>query len=165
MTTDIMTAAGRALAPVERRAIQAVASQVKHAFGDKLAELEKQYEAGAKNPVMWASDAAGLPPLRLSDLSAHQITELGKLRDSTEKLEAVLVKKMLESMDKALKQQSDAGPLGDMAKDMYRENFSEEIASKSLLGLSRELFQQLSNVYLGQEAVNRPKTPTTGEKQ
>lgn len=152
MTTEFNI--NRLLNQVERRALNALADTTQQEFGKTLDAMAKAAggDSVKKNPVVYVQPF-GNPPqaIHADDLSEKQIHDLGQLKDSAEKLEAVLVKNMLESMEKASPKESMGGEMGDMAKDMFRDSYSQEISVKNSLGLATTLFKQLSKVYLGQE--------------
>jgi len=155
----------RALSAVQIRAVNALVGTAKAEFGKLL-----DGAMNTENPVVYAiGKAPNMIQLKLKDLGEQQIAEIGKLKESTEQLEAVLVKKMIETMEQALPKNKMDGPMGDLAKDMFRDTFSNEIAVKNSMGISQQLFKQLSKLYLSQhttlaspkaEATATPETKT-----
>jgi Rod binding domain-containing protein len=148
----------KALSAVQIRAVNELVGTAKAEFGKLLDGAIDQ-----ANPVVYAiGKAPNMIQLKLGDLGEKQLAEIGKLKESTEQLESVLIKKMIETMEQALPKNKMDGPMGDLAKDMFRDTFSKEISVKNSMGISQQLFKQLSKLYLSQQtALVSQKAETT----
>ncbi|MCE9557619.1 MAG: hypothetical protein K8R88_01580 [Armatimonadetes bacterium] len=89
--------------------------------------------------------------LKLNDLRQETVTQLGKLKEATEQLEGVLVKQLLETMQKSTPKNQFDGPMGDFAKDMFNQSMGDESGRKGLFGVGQTVFSQLSRPILNQE--------------
>lgn len=86
--------------------------------------------------------------LKLKDLNEDAIRDLGKLRDSSEKLEGALVKQMLEAMQRTLPKNPLDGQMTQFAKDMMNQSLADDMGAKGTLGLGSILFRDMSNTIL-----------------
>jgi len=102
--------------------------------------------------------------LREEDIDSGVRMQLGKLKESSEQLEGVLVKQMFETMQKSTPKNELDGPMGDFAKDLFNQTISDESGRKSLIGVGRIVFEQLSRPILNQE-IARLQFMTNGEKK
>jgi Rod binding domain-containing protein len=102
--------------------------------------------------------------LKESDLDSGVRAQLGKLKESSEQLEGVLVKQMFETMQKSTPKNELDGPMGDFAKDLFNQTLSEESGRKGLIGIGRVVFEQMSRPILNQE-VARIQFSQNGDKK
>ena len=112
-------------------------------FGQELSKIEDQV-------VLKLNSSDRSAELKMSDLDKTARTELGRLKASTERTEAMLVKQLFDTMQKSLGKSEFEGPMSDMARDMMHQSMSEDLAKNGSLGISKTLFDQMSEVILRQ---------------
>lgn len=126
--------------------------------------LKKNTQPGGEATLFRVKLGETMVMLKESDLDSGVRHQLGKLKESSEQLEGVLVKQMFETMQKATPKNELDGPMGDFAKDLFNQTLSDESGRKSLIGIGRVVFEQLSRPILNQE-IARIQFQQNGEKK
>ena len=112
-------------------------------FSEALSKIEDQV-------VLKLNSGDRAAELKVSDLDKTARTELGRLKASTERTEAMLVKQLFDTMQQSHGKSELEGPMSDMARDMMHQSMSEDLAKNGSLGISKTLFDQMSEVILRQ---------------
>jgi hypothetical protein len=150
-----------------RRAVNWLSQTVKQDFSTEFdAALAKSGQPKEdQNPVLYRFKVGGTEKvLRASDLTPEGLTQLGKLQESAEKLEAVLVKQVLAAMEQASQSSSGKEGMGGMGHDLYVEQISQEMASTGSVGLAKIISQQLSKAFVSSEAAKLVASQTEVKK-
>jgi len=134
---------------VERRAIDALRA----AFDQEM--------SNHTNPVVFRKQLAGKEvELRLDDLNQTVKSEIVKLRDSSEKLEGLIMKQMLDVMAKSVPKGQFDGPMGDLGKDMLNDALAGDLTRSRKGGLADLVFKQFSESILTQQLVKKEQGTT-----
>lgn len=88
--------------------------------------------------------------LRRKDLDEATLHSLGKLKESTEQLEGVMVKQLLAVMAKSKPKGEADGPMSDMAQDMMHQSMADDVGRTGQFGVGKAMFQQLSRPLLNE---------------
>jgi len=133
--------------PTQQRAIKALAN----AFDAAMAQAE--------NPVIFRKQLGDQKlELHLSDLKPSTLNELGRLRDASEKVEALLMKQMLSVMQKSIPKSEFDGPMGDLGKDMLTDALSQDLTKSQKGGLADSMFKQFAEqILMGDIAASKGK--------
>lgn len=100
--------------------------------------------------VFWAKLGGEMKKLNVEDLDPGTITSLGKLKESTEQLEGVLVKQLLDVMNRSMPKNQFDGPMSDMAKDMMSQSMADDLGKRGQFGLGASMYRQLSRPILSE---------------
>jgi len=103
------------------------------------AQLEKAVDSLLTDP-----DKDGVRHLDLSKLDDKKTRDLQKLQKASQDFEAVFVKGLLAQMRKSSFAE-DAGPMGDLAKDMMDQALSESLSqSQNSVGIAKTVFLEMA---------------------
>ena len=129
-----------------------------------LSSLESLFGRSEKGVVFRQPSSDGELKIKAEDIPAKVVQDLGKLRDASEKLEALMVEKMLASMEKAMPKSESDGPMSNFARDMMRQTLGVEMARRNGTGLADSIYRQGAKAQLAIHAA-KLKTAVTPEEK
>lgn len=131
------------IAPREQRAVDALLKQ----YANKTGSTDFRDPEATVFQVKFGEKVMAL---RQKDLDGPAKLALGKLKESTEQLEGVLVKQMLAVMAKSKPKGELEGPMSDMAQDMMHQSMADQVGRTGQFGMGQVMYQQLAKPILNQ---------------